>query len=41
MEVLSDGGGEGSCKANYIKEVISGKSNHKVVSKLLKKNART
>ena len=38
--MVSDGGGEGSCKANYSKEVSSGKSNYKVVSKL-KKNKQT
>ena len=34
--VVSDGGGEGSCEANYSKEVSSAKSNYKVVSKLKK-----
>ena len=38
MEVLSDGGGEGSRLASYTKEIISGKSKQTVVSKL-KKNA--
>ena len=36
MEVLSDGGGEGSRLASYTKEIISGKSKQTVVSKLKK-----
>ena len=35
MEVLSDGGGEGSRLASYTKEIISGKNKQTVVSKLV------
>ena len=38
--MVSDGGGEGSCKANYSKEVNRGKSKYKVVSKLKKKKKK-
>ena len=38
--MVSDGDGEGSCKANYIKEVRWGKSKYKVVSKLKKKKKK-